>query len=65
MNLKPSAELKDATAIGTAGNAKCGDILQIFLKIEDDIIVDVSFKPLLRSSHCFKFYSNKDGIGKI
>ena len=43
-NPQNMGELKDANAIGTAGNAKCGDILQIFLKIEDDIIVDASFK---------------------
>ncbi len=37
-------ELKDANAIGEVGNAKCGDIMRMFLKIEDDIIKDASFK---------------------
>ncbi|QRN86458.1 Fe-S cluster assembly scaffold protein NifU [Clostridia bacterium] len=36
--------LEDADAVGTVGNAKCGDIMRIYLNIEDDIIQDVSFK---------------------
>jgi nitrogen fixation NifU-like protein len=32
--------IKDATAIGTAGNPGCGDVLRIYLKIKDDYIVD-------------------------
>lgn len=37
-------EIPNANAIGTVGNAKCGDILQIFMRIEDNIIKDVGFK---------------------
>ena len=37
-------ELKDANAIGEVGNAKCGDIMKIFMRIENDVIEDVSFK---------------------
>ena len=37
-------ELKDANAIGEVGNAKCGDIMRIYLKIEDDVIKDAKFK---------------------
>ena len=33
-----------ADGIGEVGNAKCGDIMTIYLKIENDIIVDVSFE---------------------
>ena len=36
--------LEDANGIGEVGNAKCGDIMKIYLKIEDDIIKDVSFE---------------------
>lgn len=43
-NQKNIGDLKDANAIGTIGNASCGDIMQIFLKIEGDIIVDAKFK---------------------
>lgn len=37
-------EIKDADGVGEVGNAHCGDIMKIYLKIEDDIIVDVKFK---------------------
>ena len=36
--------IEDADGIGEVGNAKCGDIMKIYLKIEDDIIVDVKFE---------------------
>ena len=36
--------LDDANGIGEVGNAKCGDIMKIDLKIENDIIEDVSFE---------------------
>ena len=34
----------DASGIGEVGNAKCGDIMKIYLKIENEIIVDVKFE---------------------
>ena len=36
--------MEDADGIGEVGNAKCGDIMKIYLKIENDIIVDVKFE---------------------
>ena len=36
--------IEDANGIGEVGNAKCGDIMKIYLKIEDGIIVDVKFE---------------------
>ena len=36
--------LENANGIGEVGNAKCGDIMRMYLKIEDDIIQDVSFE---------------------
>ena len=36
--------LEDANAVGTVGNQKCGDIMKMMLKIENDIIVDVRFQ---------------------
>lgn len=36
--------LEGANAIGEVGNLKCGDIMKIYMKIEDDIITDVSFQ---------------------
>ena len=37
-------ELNDANGIGEVGNAKCGDIMKMYLKIENGIIADVKFK---------------------
>ncbi|CCY04650.1 MAG: Fe-S cluster assembly scaffold protein NifU [Eubacteriales bacterium] len=37
-------EVENYNAIGTVGNATCGDIMQITLRIEDDIIKDAKFK---------------------
>ena len=37
-------EIENADGVGTVGNAKCGDIMQVFLKIENDVIVDAKFK---------------------
>ena len=44
-NPRNMGEMKDANGVGMVGNPKCGDIMQMFLKINDDkIIEDVSFK---------------------
>ena len=37
-------EIEDASGVGEVGNAKCGDIMKIFLDIEDGIIKDVKFQ---------------------
>lgn len=37
-------EIEDANGIGTVGNAKCGDIMRMYLKVEDGVIKDVKFK---------------------
>ena len=37
-------EIADANGVGEVGNAKCGDIMKIYLKIDHDIITDVKFK---------------------
>ncbi len=44
MNPRNVGEIEDAEATGLIGNAKCGDIMKMFLKIEDGIIVDAKFK---------------------
>ena len=36
--------IEDANGIGEVGNAKCGDIMKMYLKIENDIVVDVKFE---------------------
>lgn len=42
-NPRNVGKMDDADGIGEVGNAKCGDIMKIFLKIENDIITDVKF----------------------
>ena len=45
MNPRNMGEMEDASGVGTVGNAKCGDIMRIFLKVDDDgVIQDVKFK---------------------
>ena len=36
--------IENADGVGEIGNAKCGDIMKIYLKIENDIIVDCKFE---------------------
>lgn len=44
-NPRNVGEIKDASGVGTVGNAVCGDIMKIYLDIdEDSIIQDVKFK---------------------
>ena len=44
-NPRNVGELQDANGVGMVGNAKCGDIMQMFIRVnEDEIIEDVSFK---------------------
>ena len=43
-NPRNVGEIKDADGVGEGGNAKCGDIMRIYLKVEDNIIKDVKFK---------------------
>jgi nitrogen fixation NifU-like protein len=39
-------EMLDANAVGQEGNPVCGDVMKIYLKIENDIISDVKFETL-------------------
>ena len=43
-NPRNVGELQDADGVGEVGNAKCGDIMKIFLKVENGIIEDVKFQ---------------------
>ena len=44
MNPRNVGEIENADGVGEVGNAKCGDIMKIYLKIENDVVVDVKFK---------------------
>ena len=43
-NPRNVGEIEDANGIGEVGNAKCGDIMRVYLKVEDNIIKDVKFQ---------------------
>ena len=43
-NPRNVGEIEDANGVGEVGNAKCGDIMKMYLKIEDNTIKDVKFK---------------------
>ena len=44
MNPRNVGEIEDPSGVGTVGNAQCGDIMRVFLKIENGIIIDAKFK---------------------
>ena len=44
MNPRNVGVIENASGVGEVGNAKCGDIMKIYLKIENDIIEDVKFE---------------------
>lgn len=44
MHPRNVGEIENADATGMVGNAKCGDIMKVYLKIENDMIVDAKFK---------------------
>lgn len=43
-NPRNVGEIEDASGVGTVGNAKCGDIMRMYLDIKDDVIEDAKFK---------------------
>ena len=43
-NPRNVGELPDANGLGEVGNSRCGDIMKMYIKVENNIIVDVSFK---------------------
>lgn len=43
-NPRNMGEIKDFDGVGEVGNAKCGDIMKIYLKIKDNVIEDVKFE---------------------
>ena len=51
-------ELPDANGVGEVGNQKCGDIMKIYIKVENNIIVDVKFLTFYDKT---SYHYKKDG----
>lgn len=43
MNPRNVGKMEDADGVGEVGNAKCGDIMKVYIKVEDGILTDVKF----------------------
>lgn len=43
-NPRNVGEIKDADGVGTVGNPICGDVMTIYIKVKDEIIIDIKFK---------------------
>jgi len=43
-NPRNMGEIKDADGVGTVGNPTCGDVMTIYIKVKDNIIIDIKFK---------------------
>lgn len=44
MNPRNVGEIADADGVGQVGNAKCGDIMKVYLKIKNGVVLDAKFK---------------------
>jgi nitrogen fixation protein NifU and related proteins len=44
MHPRNMGEIKDADGIGRVGNPQCGDIMEMYIKVKDNVLVDVKFK---------------------
>ena len=44
MHPRPGGEIENASGVGTVGTAQCGDLMRMYLQVEDGVITDVKFK---------------------
>lgn len=64
-NPRNVGEIPDASGVGTVGNAACGDIMKIYIKVDDNRIVDAKFKTfgcgaaIATSSMCTEMVKGK------
>ena len=63
MHPRNVGEIENADGIGEVGNAKCGDIMRIYLKIDNGIITDVKFKTFGCGAAIADYYK-RNGIEK-
>ena len=63
-NPRNVGKIEDADGIGEVGNAKCGDIMTIYLKIENDVITDVKFNTFGCGSAGTDLHSRRRSAGR-
>ena len=54
MNPHNAGTMENPDAVGSYGSPVCGDMMEISLKIEDNVIVDAKFKTLIFSQNLIK-----------
>ena len=58
-NPRNVGEIPDARGVGEVGNPKCGDIMRMYLKIENNIITDVGYEDFrLRRCDCDQLHGD-------
>ena len=62
-NPRNVGKMDDADGVGEVGNAKCGDIMKMYIKVKDGIITDVKFLRL-RQRNCHQLHGNRAHQGK-
>lgn len=45
-NPRNMGEMQDADGVGKVGNPQCGDVMYLYIKVEDDTLVDIKFQAL-------------------
>ena len=51
--------IEDADGVGEVGNAKCGDIMKMYIKVKDGVITDVKFKTYGCGSAIADYYKRQ------
>ena len=46
MHPRNTGEISDASGVGTVGNVICGDVMRMYIKVEDNVIIDAKFKTM-------------------
>ena len=62
-NPRNVGEIADADGVGEVGNAKCGDIMKIYLKVSDDGIIEAAYNPEKKFAMGFQWHPEYLGLG--
>ncbi len=56
--------MEDADGVGEVGNAKCGDIMKMYIKVKDGVLIDEIQYLRLRLRHCCQLYGHRNDQGQ-